>query len=82
MRRLFLILSVGCVGWLLASANGFSADGAPSKWLQSTAYVIPKYTATEGEGYFAIIEGLNKRLYVGTHANGVNSWLVEFDPVA
>jgi hypothetical protein len=50
------------------------------KWLPVTAHVIPKYTATEGEGYFSIIEGLNGRLYIGTHANGVNSWLVEFDP--
>jgi len=54
----------------------------PRKWLPSTAYVIPKYTATEGEGYFSIIEGLNGRLYIGTHANAVNSWLVEFDPEA
>jgi len=27
-------------------------------------------------------EGLNRRLYIGTHANAVNSWLVEFDPAA
>jgi hypothetical protein len=42
--------------------------------------VVPKFTATEGEGYFSLIEGKNRRLYIGTHANGVNSWLVEFDP--
>lgn len=79
MRRLVLVLSV-C--WILLATNRLFADDAPTKWLQSTAYVVPKYTATEGEGYFAIIEGLNKRLYIGTHANGVNSWLVEFDPAA
>jgi hypothetical protein len=55
-------------------------DLARAKWLSSTAYVVPKETATEGEGYFAIIEGHNGRLYIGTHANAVNSWLVEFDP--
>jgi len=55
-------------------------DLAKVKWLQSTAYAVPKETATEGEGYFSIIEGLNRRLYIGTHANAVNSWLVEFDP--
>ena len=33
-----------------------------------------------GEGYFSIVEGHNERLYIGTHANGVNSWLVEFNP--
>src|SRR4051794_33527213 len=55
-------------------------DLTKATWVPSTAYVVPKETATEGEGYFSIIEGLNKRLYVGTHANAVNSWLVEFDP--
>jgi hypothetical protein len=52
----------------------------PRKWLQARAFAIPKGTAPEGEGYFAIVEGKNGRLYVGTHANGVNSYLVEFDP--
>src|SRR5438128_9888843 len=57
-------------------------DLAKAKWVPSAAYVVPKETATEGEGYFSIIEGLNQRLYIGTHANAVNSWLVEFDPAA
>jgi sugar lactone lactonase YvrE len=57
-------------------------DLAQAKWVKSTAYAIPKETATEGEGYFSIIEGRNGRLYIGTHANAVNSWLVEFDPAA
>ncbi len=55
------------------------AERAP-KWVPATAHLIPKETAPEGEGYFSIIEGKNGKLYVGTHANGVNSWLVEFDP--
>src|SRR5207247_2783344 len=54
----------------------------PTKWLPATAYAVPKETAPEGEGYFSIIEGHNGRLYIGTHANAVNSWLVEFDPAA
>ncbi len=66
----------------LLSVVAVEAAEPSGKWLNSTAFVIPKYTATEGEGYFAIIEGHNQRLYVGTHANGVNSWLVEFDPAA
>ncbi len=49
-------------------------------WIPATAHAVPKETATEGEGYFSLIEGKNNKLYVGTHANGVNSWLVEFDP--
>jgi hypothetical protein len=51
-----------------------------ARWLQATAYAIPKETAPEGEGYFSIIEGQDRRLYIGTHANEVNSWLVSFDP--
>jgi sugar lactone lactonase YvrE len=66
----------------LLAACVSSLPAAEPKWLEATAYVVPKETATEGEGYFAIIEGLNRRLYIGTHANAVNSWLVEFDPQA
>lgn len=67
------------------AASGFAQAAEPAKlptrnWLPSTATVVPKETCTEGEGYFSIIEGHNGRLYIGTHANAVNSWLVEFDP--
>lgn len=67
---------------VFTAANLFAAEPMPKKWIEATAYVVPKYTATEGEGYFSIIEGHNRRLYIGTHANAVNSWLVEFDPAA
>jgi len=56
------------------------AELGADRWLPATAYAIPKETAPEGEGYFSIIEGHNGRLYIGTHANGQNAWLVEFDP--
>lgn len=62
------------------AVTSFAVD-TPKKLVPSTAYVVPKETATEGEGYFAIIEGHNKCLYIGTHANAVNSWLVEFNTV-
>ncbi len=65
-------------GGLLAPVAVY-AERAP-KWVPATAHAVPKETATEGEGYFSIIEGHNGRLYVGTHANAVNAWLVEFDP--
>jgi sugar lactone lactonase YvrE len=65
-------------GGLLAPAMVY-AEKAPT-WVPSTAYAVPKETAPEGEGYFSIIEGKNGKLYVGTHANAVNAWLVEFDP--
>jgi sugar lactone lactonase YvrE len=73
MKHLAIIT---CLGLLLAA---HAAEPART-WLPATAHVIPKYTATEGEGYFSIIEGFNGKLYIGTHANAVNSWLVEFDP--
>src|SRR6476660_4181470 len=57
-----------------------SEDVPPRKWISSTAYAVPKEPAPEGEGYFAIVPGLDGRLYIGTHANAINSWLVEFDP--
>jgi hypothetical protein len=67
---------------LLVALPVSGADSPVNRWVPATAYVIPKETATEGEGYFAIIEGRNGRLYIGTHANGVNAWLVEFDPAS
>lgn len=73
-------------GLLLAAAwmfallpNGLAAD-PPRRWIPATAYAVPFETAPEGEGYFSIIEGHNQKLYIGTHANAVNSYLVEFDP--
>src|SRR5262249_20593983 len=77
--RAFLVLALAS---LVAAAGRAEEDLNKVKWVQSTAFVVPKETATEGEGYFSIIEGLNGRLYIGTHANAVNSWLVEFDPSA
>ena len=65
--------------WLVllatVSVSVHAADPLPEKWIKATAHVVPKETATEGEGDFSIIEGHNGRLYVGTPANGVNSWL-------
>src|SRR5918999_1628382 len=78
--RVLVLATVGLVG--LSPAARTEEDLTKAKWVKSTAYVVPKETATEGEGYFSIIEGLNGRLYIGTHANAVNSWLVEFDPAA
>lgn len=72
------LIGLSRVSFSTASA----AKPAKQKWLMSKAYVVPKRTAPDGEGYFAIIEGHNRRLYIGTHANAINSWLVEFDPAA
>jgi sugar lactone lactonase YvrE len=80
--RALLPAAFGLAGLYLSPAAHAEPDLTQAKWVPSTAYVVPKETATEGEGYFSIIEGLNGRLYIGTHANAVNSWLVEFDPAA
>ena len=64
------------------SVTASAAEPIPTKWIIAKAYVIPKETAPDGEGYFSIVEGHNRRLYIGTHANAVNSWLVEFNPAA
>jgi hypothetical protein len=52
----------------------------PTKWLQATAHAIPKETTSEGSGYFAIVPGLDGKLYIGTAKYGSNAYLVEFDP--
>jgi hypothetical protein len=75
-----VLAAIGLIGLCFTSAALAEQDLARAKWVKATAYAVPKETATEGEGYFSIIEGLNDRLYIGTHANAVNSWLVEFDP--
>src|SRR6516164_8083027 len=75
-----VLAAFGLAAFCLTPAARAEQDLAQAKWVKSTAYAVPKETATEGEGYFSIIEGLNGRLYIGTHANAVNSWLVEFDP--
>jgi hypothetical protein len=47
---------------LVTTAVAHAADTeVPRKWGRATAHVLPKWTATEGEGYFSIIEGLNGR---------------------
>jgi hypothetical protein len=76
-RRPLTCVAVLCLA--LAGPGVVYAEKEP-RWLPATAHLVPKETAPEGEGYFSIIEGKNGKLYVGTHANGVNAWLVEFDP--
>ena len=44
-----------------------------------TAYAIPAETTSEQSGYFSIVEGPGKRLYIGTAKYRVNAYLVEFD---
>src|SRR5262245_65770391 len=53
---------------------------ASLKYLWAKAYHIPPETTTEESGYFALCEGKNGRIYIGSAAYGRNSYLVEFDP--
>ncbi len=62
-------------------------DGPPEKaadrhWLWSTAYAVPAETTSEQSGYFSIVEGKDKHIYVGTAKYGANAYLVDFDPAA
>ncbi|MDX1947292.1 MAG: hypothetical protein SFU86_17960 [Pirellulaceae bacterium] len=80
-RRFTIAAGTVFYGLLSLSALARAEEpNAPRKWLPATAYAVPKETAPEGEGYFAIVPGHDGKLYIGTHANAVNSWLVEFNP--
>jgi len=43
------------------------------------AHILPE-TTTDESGYFALCEGKNGKVYVGTAAYGKNAYLVEYDP--
>lgn len=53
---------------------------APFNYVPAKAWYIPPETTTEESGYFALNEGKNGKVYVGTAAYGRNAYLVEFDP--
>lgn len=50
------------------------------KFLEAKAHYIPPETTTEESGYFALCEGKNGKIYIGSAAYGRNSYLIEFDP--
>src|SRR3954465_3202485 len=50
------------------------------RYVWATAYHAPPETTTEESGYFALCEGKDGKVYVGTAAYGRNAYLVEFDP--
>lgn len=74
---------------LKSSAGGFfaltllaatSLAQMPDKpWVYGTAHPLPKHLTNQGSGYFAIVEGKNEKLYVGTAKYNENAYLVEFD---
>ena len=85
--RLALLLVLMCfaaVAAIPAPAADPPKDGkqppANLKYLWATAYHIPPETTTEESGYFALCEGKDGKIYIGTAAYGRNSYLVEIDP--
>jgi len=87
MNRMNGILN-GTVVLLLASISlvvegQSTATGEPPaslRYVWAQAYHIPPETTTGESGYFALCEGRNGKIYIGTAAYGCNSYLVEFDP--
>jgi hypothetical protein len=80
------LLSVVCMAGCAVTPP--RADGDPDASTNTPCYVwakahhIPPETTTAESGYFALVEGLNGSVYIGTAAYGRNSYLVEFDPAA
>lgn len=65
--------------WLGLSAAA-AAQPPDLPWLYTTARALPKHLTNQGSGYFAIVEGKDGRLYIGTAKYGENAYLVEYDP--
>src|ERR1700758_2531968 len=70
---------------LTLNSSARSDDGPPETaadrhWLWSTAYAVPAETTSEQSGYFSIVEGKDKHIYIGTAKYGSNAYLVDFDP--
>ncbi|HKB35041.1 MAG TPA: hypothetical protein VKD72_01220 [Gemmataceae bacterium] len=76
----------GAAVLLLTLPPASAADPPPKPkpdnlaYLAAKAYHIPPETTTEESGYFALCEGKDGKIYIGTAAYGRNSYLVEFDP--
>ncbi|MBY0232470.1 MAG: hypothetical protein K2W96_24595 [Gemmataceae bacterium] len=52
----------------------------PAPWLLAKAHKIPSEYTNQESGYFALVAGLDDRLYIGAAKYGVNAYLLEFDP--
>jgi hypothetical protein len=75
--------------FLLACTNpswpARSGDDPPEKAadrhrLWSTAYAVPDEATSEQSGYFSIVEGKGKHIYIGTAKCGPNAYPVDYDP--
>jgi hypothetical protein len=50
-----VLAAFGLSALCLSPAAHAEQDLATARWVKSTAYAVPKETATEGEGYFCIL---------------------------
>src|SRR5262245_4096487 len=62
-------------------AEAKQGDPSAAPWLLGKGYHVPSEYTNQESGYFSIIEGNNGKVYVGTAKYGVNSFLVEFNPM-
>ena len=53
---------------------------AAEVWLPGQATKLPSEYTNQESGYFSIIEGKNKKIYIGSAKYGVNGYLLEYDP--
>jgi hypothetical protein len=80
VATLVFLIAAALAAPLAAGAGAGQPAKPPFPYVPAKAYHIPPETTTEESGYFALCEGKNGRIYVGTAAYGRNSYLVEFDP--
>ncbi len=80
-------LIIGVITFLIAmfslAITLSAADDAETTFqhfVWSKAHRIPPHWTSEESGYFSIVEGTNKRIYIGTAKYGDNAYLVEFNP--
>lgn len=57
------------------------ASRADDIWLPGQATKLPSEYTNQESGYFSIIEGMNKKIYIGSAKYGVSGYLLEYDPV-
>src|SRR5436190_14047033 len=87
MKTVFSVIA-SAAAFLLTQGTARTAEPSPAakqppaslKYLGAKAYYIPPETTTEESGYFALCEGKNGRIYIGSAAYGRDSYLVEFNP--
>lgn len=84
--RAWMWMCLAVVSCAVAAVSAHAAEPekpapkSPFKYVWGTAYHIPSEYTTDESGYFALNEGIDGKMYVGTAAYGLNAYLIEFDP--